>query len=347
VSGLPALAAAVTFRVPDPEGRLAGVRLRPEIPVSREDFQRDGDAGWALVIDRPPVNRMEYLLEFRYPDGRTQTGTDTGNPRLAAGAFGEKSVLEFPGYAPPDWLTAPAATGIVYDFERVLDYRLWAPSDAGDAEHLPLLVVHDGPEYDERANLIQYVAAGVARNRLPRMRVALLRPADRNRQYSASVRYADTLQHALDFLPSRPKIGMGTSLGALAMLHTHCRHPRLFDAMFLQSGSYFSPLLDAQERRFPYFWRIAEFVAGAEFTRPVPVALTCGAVEENLPNNRLITERLRARGYPAALHEVPDAHNYTAWRDAFDPHLTRLLQECAGEHSPLWPLRPPGARLPD
>jgi enterochelin esterase family protein len=35
---------------------------------------------------------------------------------------------------------------------------------------------------------------------------------------------------------------------------------------------------------------------------------------------------LTAQGYGAALHEVRDAHNYVAWRDAFDPHLTGLLQ---------------------
>ena len=44
-----------------------------------------------------------------------------------------------------------------------------------------------------------------------------------------------------------------------------------------------------------------------------------------MANNRLMTEALRARGYPAVLHEQPDMHNYTAWRDAFDPYLTRLL----------------------
>ena len=25
------------------------------------------------------------------------------------------------------------------------------------------------------------------------------------------------------------------------------------------------------------------------------------------------------------LHEVADLHNYTAWRDSLDPHLTHLL----------------------
>jgi enterochelin esterase family protein len=42
---------------------------------------------------------------------------------------------------------------------------------------------------------------------------------------------------------------------------------------------------------------------------------------------RLMAQALRAQGYPVTLHEVADMHNYTAWRDAFDPHLTRLLRQ--------------------
>jgi enterochelin esterase family protein len=63
---------------------------------------------------------------------------------------------------------------------------------------------------------------------------------------------------------------------------------------------------------------------------PVPTALTCGLAEENLYNNREMARTLAAQGYPAALHEVPDAHNYTAWRDAFDPYLTDLLRHVWG-----------------
>ena len=127
------------------------------------------------------------------------------------------------------------------------------------------------------------------------------------------------------------RIGMGTSLGGLAMLHAQCRDPDAFDALFLQSGSFFCPRFDRQERRFWYYRRVVAFVAGVHAGglpgRPVPAVLTCGAIEENLENNRLMTRTLQARGYPAALHEVPDMHNYTAWRDAFDPHLTRLLAQ--------------------
>jgi enterochelin esterase family protein len=64
--------------------------------------------------------------------------------------------------------------------------------------------------------------------------------------------------------------------------------------------------------------------------RPVPVVLTCGAIEENVENNRLVARALRARGYPAGLTELPDMHNYTAWRDAFHPHLTRLVGQVCG-----------------
>jgi enterochelin esterase family protein len=57
--------------------------------------------------------------------------------------------------------------------------------------------------------------------------------------------------------------------------------------------------------------------------------LTCGRIEENLENNRVMARALAAQRYDVALHEVPDVHNYTAWRDAFHPYLTRLLRMVA------------------
>src|SRR5262252_7784728 len=53
----------VIFRLADPEHQLAGVRLVQDvrIPGDQPGFHRSGDR-WELVIDQPPVNRMEYLL---------------------------------------------------------------------------------------------------------------------------------------------------------------------------------------------------------------------------------------------------------------------------------------------
>src|SRR5215472_7678593 len=240
----------VTFVVPDPDRTLAGVRLRPEVPLAgRLDFVRRGD-GWELVIASPPVNRMEYQLELRYADGATEIGPDPANPIRACGPFGTKSVREFPCYIPPAWLTAPAEPGVttainlpVRSLSADVPVLTWAPAGARDDEPLPLLIVHDGPEYDRLAGLTRYLSAGVTEGWLPCLRAALLGPGSRNRWYSANAGYARGLHQTVipaltELMPSTARIGMGASLGALAMLHARCRYPEAFDALFLQSGSF-------------------------------------------------------------------------------------------------------------
>jgi enterochelin esterase-like enzyme len=341
--------ATATFLVADPDHELTGVRLQQDMRVADErvEFSWDGH-GWRLVLDRLPLLRLEYLLELRYPGGGSKVVTDPANPRQVAGAFGPKSVLEFPGYAPPGWLTAPADPGTQDAFEvRAPEYpitvRTWSPSGARADEVLPMLVAHDGPEYDALASLTRYVGSGISGGRLPRLRAALLSPGQRSDWYSADPRYARVLcRSVLPALaaryPTSTRVGMGPSLGALALLHAHCRYPGSFDALFLQSGSFFTPDTDSNDRPFPHFRRIVGFVGrvldgtvlddtGAD--RPVPVSLTCGAIEWNAANNAVMAAALTAHGYPAILHEVADTHNYTAWRDAFDPHLTRLLAQVA------------------
>jgi len=351
--GASATDGTTTFRLADPQRLLAGVRLQQEagIPADRLGFRRAGDY-WELQVDRPPVDRLEYLLELRYPGGSSKVVTDPANPRQVAGAFGRKSVLEFAGYAEPGWLSAPADPGTVTTFEVpapglggtaqdctaqncAIAVRIWSPAGSRDDEPLPLLVVHDGPEYDALAGLTRYLGAGVTGGWLPKLRAALLNPGQRNNWYSANSRYARVLADRVipavtQAVASTVRIGMGTSLGALAMLHAHCRHPGITDGLFLQSGSFFVPALDSQERRFPYYRRITAFTAtlqaGGVPDLPVPVAMTCGEIEENAANNRLVLGLLRSAGYPASLHEVADVHNYTAWRDAFDPYLTELVR---------------------
>jgi enterochelin esterase-like enzyme len=333
----------LTFRVPDPGHRLAGVRLAQEVrvPGDQLDFRRSGD-DWELDLTKPPVSRMEYLIELCHADGSRELVTDQANPLRVLGAFGEKSVLEFPGYRPPDWLSADAEPGTTRSLDvpaRALGASIstlvWAPADADDSEQLPMLIVHDGPEYEALASLGTYLAAGMAGGWLPRMRAALLAPGPRDRWYSANTRYARALRMTVipalaEIVATTSRIGMGTSLGALAMLHAHCRYPDCLDALFVQSGSFFVPSMDSQERRFPFFQRVTAFVAqvhaGSLPGKPVPTSLTCGAIEENVQNNRMMAQVLQRLGYPAELHEVADVHNYTAWRDAFDPYLTRLLQ---------------------
>jgi enterochelin esterase-like enzyme len=333
----------VLLRLADPHERYAAVRLCSDLPLSegRRAYARyDGE--WRLRLATPPVARLEYQLEVVHRDGRSERLCDPANPHRAPGAFGEKSVLLLPGYAPPRWLSGDAVPGSQEELAvrgRGLGAKvrivLWGPADADPAEPLPLLAAHDGPEYDRLAALTSFAAVGIRAGELPRHRVALLAPGDRDEWYSASARYAGALVR--DILPAiRAAVavrgapaGMGASLGALAMLHAQRRHPGTFGALFLQSGSFFTPRFDAHEAGFPRYRRIVRFVRAtlrdSTDPDPVPVTLTCGSAEENVHNNRLMARALSAQGYPAALHEVPDTHNYTAWRDAFEPSLTGLL----------------------
>jgi enterochelin esterase family protein len=289
---------------------------------------------------------MEYQLELTRADGTVELVCDRGNPLLAPGPIGAKSVVEFPEYEPPGWLEAddaPAGGKVPLRIRsRALRADvtgfLWSSAGSDPAARLPLLVVHDGPEYADYSALVRFLDAMTAESRLPPLRAALLAPIDRDQNYSASAAYARTL--ANDVLPAleelapnpqrrRMRIGMGASLGALAMLHAQLGHPELFGALFLQSGSFFRERWDKHEAQFVRFGRITRFVgkvlAGKD-ADPIDVALTCGTVEENLRNNRAVRSALEARGYDASLHEHRDGHNWVAWRDTFEPHLLELLQ---------------------
>ena len=317
---------AVVFRVED--RGFTSVRLQQELerPRSGPAFARRPGA-WELAYRRPQVDRMEYRIEA---DG--ESFCDPRNPLRAPGAFGERSVIEFPGYAPPRWLAAPDAAPPVEIAPRT---RLWAPQDTDPRRPLPLLTVHDGGEYERMAQLIRLIAHAIAQNRIPPCRVALLDPLDRNEEYSASARHARTLAATLPRLaPATAHAGLGASLGALALLHARWLHPGSFGALMLQSGSYFRQRWDRQESGFPRFRRISRFVGAVLQTgpaaTPIPIALTCGAPEENLANNRAVAAALRRQGHAAELRVNRDAHNFVAWRDALDPQLVDLLARAWG-----------------
>jgi enterochelin esterase family protein len=194
---------------------------------------------------------------------------------------------------------------------------------------LPLLVVHDGPDYVRRGSLLRVLARLVDSRELPAHRVALLAPDDRLETYSASARYARELVDALDELGVR-RVGVGASLGALALLHAHRLEPRAFKGLFLQSGSYFRRRTDSQESGFPRFGRIDRFVgsvlAGRDGSRPVPTTITCGLDEENYSNNARLAQALAEQGYPVDFHAARGGHEWPTWRRALDAHLAPLLR---------------------
>ena len=330
------------FSLPDPRRALRRVALLHELVRPRNvEFERR-DGRFELDLRRPPVDRLEYLLAVEGREGDTQVTPDPANPLQADGPFGPKSVVEFPEYAPPGWLADDeSAPGELREVSLPgplgVDAFLWSAAETDPGEPVPLLLVHDGPEYAEYCSLLRLLDHLVAFGEVPPFRAALLPPpGDRNETYSASARYARTLVG--EWLPAlRPytgrPLGLGASLGALAWLHAHWTYPGALSGLLLQSGSFFRRRLDSQESGAPRFARITRFVSrvfgGRGTVERIPVTLSCGTAEENLGNNRAVADALRRQGWQTALVEHPDAHNWVSWRDSLHPHLAELLLRAA------------------
>jgi enterochelin esterase family protein len=332
----------VVFSLPDPRRALRCASLLHELTRPRRvPFTRQGTR-WELELPRPAADRLEYLLELEDRRGESRLVPDPGNPLQADGPFGPKSVVEFPGYEAPAWAgDEESAPGELREVELPgrlgVTAFLWSAAEVDPGEPLPLLLVHDGPEYAEYCSLLRLFDHLVAFGELPPFRAALLPPpADRNETYSGSARYARAL--VTDWLPAfqpyegRPA-GLGASLGALAWLHAHWTHPGVLAGLFLQSGSFFRRRLDPQEAGAQRFARITRFVSrvfgGRGTVERIPVVLTCGTAEENLPNNRAVAAALQRHGWQAQLVEHPDAHNWISWRDSLHPHLAELMLRAA------------------
>src|SRR3954454_2282483 len=184
---------AAEFTVPDPKRELSQVALAHELTRPRVvPFERNGSA-WHLPLPRPPVNRLEYQLAVD-----DAYGPDPENDLTTPGPFGDKSVVEFPGYEPPAWVTdEDSDQGELRELtlpRLEVPAFIWSAVDTDPAEPLPLLIVHDGPEYADYSSLLRLLDHLVAFGELPPLRAALLPPGpDRHERYSASARYARRL----------------------------------------------------------------------------------------------------------------------------------------------------------
>lgn len=286
------------------------------------------DSGSPDAGARPPAEGVSSVrARHRHPhDDRLRRGpTLLGDPA----ALGDPA-----GALVPDPEQVPDAV-VDQDAEVAVTGQLHVPSDSTPTEPLPLLVVHDGPEYADLAELLRYLSTIARIDPGLRCRVLLLAPVDRDRSYSASPAYARALvtgmlPNVTEAVATRgPLVGVGASLGGLALMHAAVAHPGTFGGVFSQSGSFFRPRTDGMERGYRFYDRIVRFVdsvdAEPERLAGLRVAMTCGTGEENLANNRSMADRLQRIGVPVHLIENPDGHNYTGWRDALDPGLRTLL----------------------
>lgn len=315
----------------------------PVIPGGRE-FTLVDDA-WELALPRPDLRRIEYrFVVTRLVEGTVvpETILDPDNPITVDTAFGSRSVMQMPGYAVSSWLSEPAVTAgltpVALEGETADDVpvTVWAP-EGSEGQALPLLLVNDDPEYDQLASITHYSGAMIPAGALPPHRLALVHPALRDAWYSGSPQYLRTIagqgisRLAEEAPIAGPVVVMGASLGGLTALLVGLLDVDEIGGVFSQSGSFFQSRLDDQESSYKYFGRISrrvqEILDTRSATRPLRIGLTCGTLEENAGNNRVMAAALGRAGHDVTHTEVADLHNYTAWRDALDPHLTEVLRD--------------------
>ncbi len=104
------------FRLDDVDPAVTAVVLQCEraVPGPRE-FTRD-DAGWCLDLPVPSLQRIEYRFAVGRGDA-VDVVLDPANPLTVGTAFGDRSVVELPGYAPPWWQTC---IGLPDDWQKTL-----------------------------------------------------------------------------------------------------------------------------------------------------------------------------------------------------------------------------------
>jgi enterochelin esterase family protein len=201
--------------------------------------------------------------------------------------------------------------------------------EIGGGSRARVLVVLDGPEYQKQMRLLTILRRLVERGDVRPHRVALVVPENRLETYSASRRFARELADELAQLRGR-RVGVGASLGGLALLHAHRTEPETFAGLFLQSGSYFRRTTDPQEARFARFGRVDRFVGGVVRGRgerePVPTTITCALDEENYGNNAAVARALAEQNYPVDFHAARGGHDWPTWRRALEAHLPALLR---------------------
>jgi enterochelin esterase-like enzyme len=309
----------------------------------------EGTDLWVLTMELPSKSRIEYKFEL-VRGGERSLVLDGLNPVHANDPYGANSVCQGFGYKRPRWtLHDPdARSGSLNElrvdskaFEEQRELQVYLPARFRRSRNYPLLVVHDGPDYLQYADLKTVLDNLIERQEIPALIVALTQSPDRLVEYTGDRRHArfivDDLLPVLDaklpLIDDRSARGlMGASLGAVASLHTASLYPDRFGPLLLQSGSFaFSDL--GHHQKGPIFDPVVRFVneyRKKPFALAEKIYLSCGIYESLIYENRSLVPLLQAQRMQINFEEARDAHNWENWRDRLRNGLTWLFP------GPLW-----------
>jgi enterochelin esterase-like enzyme len=319
------------------------------LPTSQEFLRVEGTDLWHLTVDLRKNSRIEYKLLVDYGDNRVLV-RDPLNPLRAQDPYGANSVCATEGYARPEW-TMPSPDvragrmdtfGIYSDaFGGPKLIQVYRPNRFRKTRRYPLLVVHDGTDY-QRFSAFKIVLDNLIHAmEIPPMIVAFSDSPDRMTEYTNDERHCKHIAEELvPAVEARYPIDqrkasrcvMGASFGGVASLATAWRYPSVFGKLLLQSGSFaFTDIGDHD--RGPAFDPVVVFMNAFRKAPGMPaeqVYMSCGIYESLIYENRAMALLLQDCGVNVRFDRARDGHNWENWRDRLREGLSWLFP------GPLW-----------
>ena len=329
-------------------GRAQGVDILRWIHagVDRLAFARLGDSDiWHLRIPAEKAGRFEYKLSLRHHHGGEEWVLDPRNSNRAGDPFGENSVAMTHGYVQPLWsLDQGAPRGRMADlpvdsavFGHVRTEKVYLPAHHDGDRAYPMVIVHDGSDYDTFAALTVSIDNLIHEGAIPPLIAVLIQTHDRMSEYPRGRRHARyVVRELLPALESgyrisgdmRDRVLLGASLGAVASLSTAYRYPGTFGGLVLKSGSF---VLDRQKlnaRTNPVFHstaRLVDVLKRAPGLDGVRAYISTGELEGLASDNRALADLLHERGIEVLFQSSWDGHHWHNWRDQLRNALTWVL----------------------
>jgi len=282
-------------------------------------------------------------------------GPDPLNPsRIRAGPDLFLSEVALPGAPPQPWSARAEPPGWTEEQHTIRSRflrnrrQVWVnipPASGARAGPLNLLVVLDGPAYQDPIPTRRIVGNLVRAGRIAPTAVVLVdnAPGRRERDLAQNPAFPEFLarellpwlrrRYGLRAPPARTVLA-GSSLGGVAAVHAALEHPDRFGGVLAQSGAFLAPATGGS----PDGPTLMERVARAP-RRSIRFYLDAGTHETVVPPGgvgsllggaRHMRDVLLARGYRLKYAEFAGGHDYACWRATLPDGLVYLLGDRKG-----------------
>ena len=290
-----------------------------------QKMKRVGRELWAYSIELPGAAYLEYSLYD--PRTKTRVADPLNNDTVFNGIEHFNHFFYMPKMSPTP--LAERKKNVPHGRVTHHSVETWMLADEGRRDvylyhppvkgPVPLLVVYDGRDYLERANLNLIVDNLIHEKRIRPIALACLQNGGEHRglEYAcsdATLMWLDNVilplarrkLNLLDVTKERGAYGvLGASFGGLMSMYTGLRMPEIFGRVISQSG-----VFGSEGRDFA-----AVDLIKHQQAHGIKIWMDIGHFDWLLEDNRRLQPILLGNGYDVTYREFSGGHNYTCWRD--------------------------------